>query len=65
MTIERSLDCRGLSEAVAVLRIKQALDCAPDEQPKLQAHLGTQCCEDTVLSALQSDAGNVSVKVAG
>lgn len=61
MTLERSLDCRGLSEAIAVLRIKQALDCETGDQPKLRAQLCETCCADTVLAGLRADATSVSV----
>ncbi|MEL6520987.1 MAG: hypothetical protein AAFQ66_08485 [Pseudomonadota bacterium] len=61
MTPERNLDCRGLSEAIAVLRIKQALECAPEARPKLRAQISKECCPNAVRVGLRSDAHCVSL----
>lgn len=55
MTAELTLDCRGLPEAIAVLRIKQALECH-GETGLLTAQIDADCSVKRVRAGL-GDAG--------
>ena len=59
-----SLDCRGLPEAIAVLRIKQALHCATTDTQRFRVQISDACCPDTVEAGLGADAACVSLKSA-
>jgi len=61
MTPHRTLDCRGLSEAIVVLRIKQAIECAAVEQPQIHAQISEECCAKSVRAGLHTAAECVSL----
>lgn len=61
MQPHESLDCRGLPEAVTVLRIKQALHCATTDTQRFRVQISDTCCADTVEAGLGADATNVSL----
>ncbi|MGB0660247.1 MAG: hypothetical protein ACPGNV_08690 [Mangrovicoccus sp.] len=60
MISEHTLDCRGLTEAIAVLRIKQALHCATEDDPRFHVQISANCCPSALQSGLGSDASCVS-----
>lgn len=62
MLRSESLDCRGLPEAITVLRIKQALHCAPSDNQEFRVQISEECCPDTVEAGLGADADSVSLK---
>lgn len=60
-----TVDCRGLPEAIVVLRIKQALQKQPKLSGYLVAQLARGCDSGEVSSALHADAARVRFVVEG
>ncbi|MBT8153080.1 hypothetical protein KMP13_04090 [Epibacterium ulvae] len=61
MNSDQNLDCRGLPEALAVLRIKQALHCTSLDDLKVCVQISEDCCQDAIQSGLQSESACVAV----
>ncbi len=61
MNSDQNLDCRGLPEALAVLRIKQALHCASMDTAKVHVQISEDCCQDAIQTGLRSENACVAV----
>ncbi|MCJ2187653.1 hypothetical protein [Novosphingobium beihaiensis] len=59
MHVTRNLDCSGLSNASAVLRIKQALVGSKDGEPRIGVLVGENCDVERITGSLGSAAGRV------
>lgn len=57
--LSATVDCRGLTPALAILRVKQAISSLPDTESPLLVILGAECRSEILSNALGEQAGRL------